>query len=67
MELVHLDTAAPCYRSIIYLEKVSKMPIRLENYSWPQKGGRPDGDVLETFSYFNIQFNTGLNDSEFNR
>jgi hypothetical protein len=52
---------------VIYLEKASKMPIRLENYAWPQKGGLADGDLLEQFSYVNIQFNNGLKDAELNK
>jgi hypothetical protein len=56
-----------CFRSVIYLEKNSKLPIRMENYDWPRAGGSPDGDVLEIFSYVNLQFNTGLRDEEFNK
>ena len=58
---------AYCYRSVIYLEKNSKLPIRVENYDWPRNGGSPDGDLLESFSYVNLQFNLGLKDAEFNK
>ncbi len=43
------------------------MPIRLENYTWPQKGGPAEGEKVEEFSYINIQFNTGLKEAEFNK
>ena len=43
------------------------MPIRMENYDWPQQGGSLEGDLLESFSYVNLQFNTGLRDEEFNK
>ena len=56
-----------CYRTVIYLEKKSKLPIRLENYDWPRQGGPEGGEMLETFSYINLQFNTGLKDAEFNK
>jgi hypothetical protein len=55
------------YRSIIYLEKNSKYPIRTENYSWPVAGGNPDGELMEAFSYTSLQFNVGLTDRDFDR
>ncbi len=54
-----------CHRSVIYLDKESKMPIRSENYDWPRQGGEAGGDLLESFSYVNLRFNTGLTDQEF--
>jgi hypothetical protein len=56
-----------CYRTVIYLEKESKMPIRLENYDWPRKGGPEGGDLLEMFGYVNVQFNIGLKDADFDK
>jgi hypothetical protein len=54
-----------CHRTVIYLEKESKMPIRLENYNWPVPGGPAGGELLEMFGYVNLQFNTGLKDADF--
>jgi hypothetical protein len=51
----------------MYLEKTSKLPIRLENYDWPVQGGSADGELLEMFSYVNIQWNTGLREAEFDK
>ena len=56
-----------CCRSIIYLEKESKIPMRIENYDWPRQGGTPGGDLIESFSYVNLQFNVGLKDADFNK
>jgi hypothetical protein len=56
-----------CYRSVIFLEKDSKLPIRLENYDWPRAGGPADGELLESFSYVSLQFNVGLKDADFDR
>jgi hypothetical protein len=56
-----------CHRTVIYLEKESKIPIRLENYDWPRKGGPEGGELLEMFGYVNLQFNTGLKDAEFDK
>ena len=55
-----------CARMVMYLEKQSKLPIRLENYDWPRQGS-PEGDLLEQFSYADLRFNTGLRDEEFNK
>ena len=52
---------------MIYLEKESKLPIRLENYDWPRQGGPAGGELLEMFSYINIAWNTGLKDADFNK
>jgi hypothetical protein len=59
------DAGAYCYRSVMYLEKTSKLPIRLENYDWPQAGGAPGGDLIEMFSYVNLRFNVGLTNEDF--
>jgi hypothetical protein len=56
-----------CYRTVIFLEKDSKIPIRMENYDWPRQGGNPAGELLEMFSYSQLQFNVGLRDADFER
>jgi hypothetical protein len=56
-----------CHRTVVYLEKESKMPIRLENYDWPRQGGPAGGELLEMFGYVNLQFNIGLKDADFVR
>ena len=61
------EPSSYCCRSVIFLEKESKIPIRLENYDWPRPGGTPGGDLLESFSYVNLQFNVGLKDADFNK
>ena len=59
--------SAYCHRTVIYLEKDSKLPIRLDNYDWPRDGGPAGGDLLESFSYVNLEFNVGLKDADFNK
>lgn len=56
-----------CYRSVLYIDKDSKMPIRTENYDWPRQGGPAEGELLEQFSYIDLRFNAGLTDREFNK
>jgi hypothetical protein len=58
---------AYCYRCVLYRDKESKLPIRMEAYDWPRQGGAAEGELLETFSYVNLQFNVGLTDNDFNK
>lgn len=55
------------YRGVIYLDKDSKIPVRLENYDWPRQGGPADGDLLESFSFIDLRFNVGLSDADFRK
>jgi hypothetical protein len=55
------------HRSVIFLEKNSKYPLRNENYTWPVPGGNPEGELMESFSYTSLQFNVGLTDRDFDR
>jgi hypothetical protein len=57
----------PYYRTVLYLDKDSKLPIRVENYEWARPGGPAEGDLAEMFSYVNLQFNVGLKDDDFNK
>jgi hypothetical protein len=57
---------AYCWRSVVYFDQQTKLPIRTETYDWPRQGGPPGGDLLETFSYIDLRFNVGLNDTAFN-
>lgn len=56
-----------CYRSVLYIDKESKIPVRNENYDWPRPGGPAEGELLEVFNYIGLRFNLGLGDAEFNR
>jgi hypothetical protein len=56
-----------CYRSVLYLDAETKLPLRDENYDWPRPGGSPDGDLLEMFSYIDMRLNVGLPDQDFNK
>ena len=69
VEITALEAEAGiyCCRTVIYLEKESKIPIRMENYDWPRQGGAAGGDLLEMFSYVGLRFNAGLRDEEFNK
>ncbi len=58
---------AYCYRTVLYLDKTTHIPVRLECYDWPRRGGPAGGDVLEIYSYLNIRYNVQLSDSDFNK
>jgi hypothetical protein len=55
------------YRSVMYLDKESKLPVRTENYDWPRAGGPPTGELLEVYSYVDLRFNVGLADRDFTK
>jgi hypothetical protein len=55
-----------CYRSVLYLEKESKIPMRLENYDWPT-AANPEGELIEEFSYASLQFNVPMSENLFNK
>jgi hypothetical protein len=54
-----------CYRTVLYLDRQTRLPVRVECYDWPQQGGPPEGELLEVYSYVNMRFNVGLTDNDF--
>lgn len=56
-----------CWRTVVYFDKESKLPIRLEVYDFPKRGGNPNGDLLEMYSYTDLRLNVGLGDDAFNK
>jgi hypothetical protein len=56
-----------CHRSVIYLDKESKLPIRNECYDWPRPGGPPQGELMEMYSFVDLRFNVGLSDRDFTK
>jgi hypothetical protein len=69
VETIHADNSGGqfyAYRSLIYFDKQTHLPIRVENYSWPRPGGNPNGDLFECYNYVDLKFNVGLRDEAFN-
>jgi hypothetical protein len=69
IECLHPDNSGGqfyAYRSVLYFDKQTRLPIRVENYSWPRAGGNPAGDLFEAYSYVDMKFNVGLGDDSFN-
>jgi Protein of unknown function (DUF1571) len=55
------------HRTVFYLDKDAKLPVRAENYDWPRQGGSPTGDLIEQVSFTNLRWNLGLTEREFNK
>jgi hypothetical protein len=60
------DAQAYCYRVVVFFDKQNHLPVRMECYDWPRPGGTQGGELIEAFSYVNVQLNAGLNDAAFN-
>jgi hypothetical protein len=52
------------YRTAIYFDQESHLPVRVESYDWPQPGA-PDGDLLEVYSHVDLRLNVNLDDQAF--
>jgi hypothetical protein len=69
VETIHPDNSGRqfySYRSVIYFDKETHLPVRVEAYDWPRPGGDPAGDLLESYSYADLRFNVGLGNEAFN-
>jgi hypothetical protein len=53
------------YRDVVYFDKETHLPIRLEFYDWPRQGG-DTGQLVEVYSFANMRLNVGLGDEVFN-
>jgi hypothetical protein len=54
------------YRNVVYFDKETNLPVRCECYDWPHHDGdKPE--LLEVYSYVNMQLNVGLTDDVFNK
>jgi hypothetical protein len=69
VEVIHPDNRGGqfvAYRNVLYFDKETRLPIRVEVYDWPRQGGSPDGELIEVYSYVEMRFNVGLGDEAFN-
>jgi hypothetical protein len=53
------------YRDVVYFDKETHLPIRLEFYDWPRQAG-DTGHLVEVYSFANMRLNVGLGDEVFN-
>lgn len=69
VETIHPDNHGgpyTSYRTVVYFDKASHLPVRIEKYDWPRAGGPTEGELLESYSYINLRTNVGLADNAFN-
>ena len=60
-----LDEQFLCYSTVLYFDRETHLPIRVEAYDWPQ-GNDGTGALIEVVNYINIHANVGLADEVFN-
>jgi hypothetical protein len=68
VETIHADTPRGRfrhYRDVVYFDKETHLPVRMEAYDWPHRPGEA-GDLLEMYSYAALRLNVGLGDEVFN-
>jgi hypothetical protein len=53
------------YRDVLYFDKETHLPIRLEFYDWPRQAG-DTGQLVDVYSFANMRINVGLGDDVFN-
>ena len=67
VETIHLENPENqflFYRSVVFFDKETHLPIRVECYDWPAKDGDA-GELVEVFSYVNLRLNVGVGDEVF--
>jgi hypothetical protein len=53
-----------CQRVVLYFDRETHLPIRLECFDWPKRDGEA-GELLESYSYPHLKLNVGLSDAVF--
>jgi hypothetical protein len=67
VELMHPPGGAfKFYRSVVYFDKETHLPARMENYSWPRQHGNSEGELEEEYNYVEVRTNVKLPDEAFN-
>lgn len=68
VETIHPDNGNGQFhyhRDVVFFDKETHLPIRLEFYDWPRQAGDP-GQLVEVYSFANMKLNVGLGDEVFN-
>jgi hypothetical protein len=69
VETLHPDNGGGqfySYRSVLFFDKETRLPVRVEAYDWPRPGSNPSGELIESYSYADLRFNVNLGDDVFN-
>jgi hypothetical protein len=54
------------HKTLLYIDKQKNLPVRVEQFGFPGKGGGT-APLVEEYTYFKIQTNAGLTDLDFDR
>ena len=69
VELTHPSRAGgkfKHYRNVVYFDQQTGLPIRVENYNWPDNPADKPA-LAEVYSYVNLRLNANLRDDVFER
>ena len=64
VETTQLQPGAAHHRSVVYFDRETALPVRVECYDWPCDGSA-QGELIEVYSYLNLRLNPGLSDDAF--
>src|SRR5262249_28667642 len=53
-------------RNVVYFDQQTHLPIRVENYAWPEEDGQP-APLAESFSYVNLRLDAKVPAEAFER
>ena len=54
------------HQTVLYVNKETRIPVRVENYAWPRREG-DKAPLIEEYTYVNLKPNVGLTDVDFDR
>lgn len=61
------DARLQAHRLRLFIDEQLMVPIRIELYDWPRRGGSPEGELIEEYTYLNLRLNPRLTDLDFRR
>jgi hypothetical protein len=53
------------YRTKLYFDKETGLPIRMEGFDWPKDENDKEGQLVEHYAYLELTSNVGLADVDF--
>jgi|SRR5208282_2222838 len=66
VEVIHpvIRTNFQYHRLRLFVDEQLKLPVRYEQYSWPQQPGGPP-QLVEEYNFLNVRINNGFTDADF--
>lgn len=53
------------YRTLLYIDKETQLPVRMQGHDWPKNADDREGQLLEDYTYLDVKTNVGLKDEDF--